>query len=239
MHVGASRIINTLADIGSKVDDKSKGFHIAAGIFRRVMKPDAIKKFYQYCPSTEGTLPAWREMEDHLTRWLKVCFDIYEHPDGKSYSRFPGNLILEAFPEIVDIDMDQYFHAFHATKESMLAYGFNIKQSWDRNVPTLLHQGGAMQQFMPYHDAVYTPKYQSGDRFEWETGVQNHTYAKDIFELDSNEDIPICPALRLKATVDGTCSPSYDGIARQIPKVMFITKDKNLLKDFIVEKLKF
>ena len=116
MHIGASRMVRTLMDIGSKLDDKSKGFHVAAGIYYRIMRPDAVKKFYQYCPSTEGGLPAWKEMESHLTRWLQVCFQIWEHPDGASYSRFPYDLILAAFPEIVDIDNETYYHAFHSTK---------------------------------------------------------------------------------------------------------------------------
>ena len=100
-----------------------------------------------------------------------------------------------------------------------MAYGFDINLPWDRNVPSILHQVGAMQQFMPYHEAVDPRKYQSGDQFVWETGLQNHTYAKDLFDLASDEDMPICPALRLKKSVDGTCSPSFDGIADQIPSV--------------------
>ena len=222
MHVSTSRYVRTLMDIGSKLDDKSKGFHIAAGIFHRVMKPEAKRKFYQYCPSTEGALPAWLETEEHFTRWLKVCFEIYEHPDGASYSRFPAHLIMQEFPEIVDIDNDTYFHAYHSMKESVINYGMDPKFPWDRNVPQLIQQGGPMQQFMPYHDAVDARKYQSGDRFVWESGIQDHTYARDIFEIDSNEDMPICPALRLKSSVDGTCSPSYDGIEDLIPQVRII-----------------
>ena len=221
MHYESGRIIRTLNEIGSKLDDPSKGFHIACGIFRRAMKPQPKKKFYQYCPSMEGTLPAWLEMENHLTRWLTACYKVFKHADGNSYRRFPVQIIQEQFPEIVDIDTNQYYHGYCATLESIKAYGLDVNKPWERNVPTLLHQFGAMQLHMPYHDAIDNNKYQTGERFVWETGKQSTTYAKDLFEFSSTENIPKCPALRLRASVDGTNSPSYEQIEDQIPKVMF------------------
>ena len=219
MHYESSRTVKTLNAIGTMIDWSTKSYHVAEGITRRVMKPMKAKKLYQYCPSTEGLLPCWLEQEDHLIRWFRVCFDIYCHPDGKSYSRFPVELIHEEFPEFVDIDTDTYYQGYWATYESIKAYGLDKSESWDRNIPTLLHQLGAMQQFIPYHQAVNPRKYQAGDRFVWETGIQNNTYAKDLFELDSTEPMPKCPALRLRQDLDGTSSPSYEGMEDMKPAV--------------------
>ena len=221
MHYESGRIIKTLNEIGSKVDDSSKGFHIAYGIFRRVMKPQPKKKYYQYCPSIEGLLPAWLEMENHLTRWLAACYKVFCHPDGNAYPKFPVQIIQNEFPEIVDIDTELYYHGYCATYESIKAYGFDKTKPWERNVPDLLHQFGAMQLHIPYHDAVDCDKYQTGEKFIWNTGKQQHTYAKDLFEIDSTENMPKCPALRFRSSVDGTNSPSYEQIEDQIPKVMF------------------
>ena len=219
MHVSTSRYIRTLMDIGSKLDDKSKGYHIAAGIFQRVMKPEAKRKFYQYCPSTEGLLPAWIESVDHFERWLSVCYKIHVHPNRDSKSEFPVHLIYEEFPEISDIDAETYFHGFWAMYEGMRAYGMDKAKSWDRNVPTLLHQLGAPQQFIPYHKAIDANRYQEGERFVWEAGKQQHTYTKDLFDMDEKL-VPVCPALRLKrSALDGTCSPSFEGIEDMKPTV--------------------
>ena len=221
MHHESSRKIRTLNMIGAKVDESSKSYHVASGVLRSVQKVTMVKKVYQYCPSSEGLLPSWLEQEDHLNRWLKVCFEIFSHPDGRSYTRFPVQLIHAEFPEIVDIDNDTYFHAYWATYESIKAYGFDKHQPWERNLPTLLHQLGAMQQFIPYHQAVNSQKYQAGNQYEWNTGRENNSYAKDLFDLSSSEPIPKAPALRLRKDLDGTCSPSYDGMEDLRPQVNY------------------
>ena len=102
------------------------------------------------------------------------------------------------------------------------AYGFDKNKSWERNVPDLLHQCGAMQQHIPYHSAVSKQKFQYGDEFVWKAGKQDHTYAKDLFEIDSNEDMPKSPALRLRTDLDGTSSPSYEGIEDLRPQVNIV-----------------
>ena len=168
----------------------------------------------------EGLLPAWTESVDHLDRWLAACFQIYKHPQKNSASRFPVEILHKAFPEIVDIDTSTYFHAFWATYESMGAYGLDKTISWERHTPTLLHQCGAMQQFIPYHKAVDVDKFQEEGQYEFHTGVQHHTYAKDLFENDA-EISPVCPALCLRKDLDGTASPSYEGMEDIKPKVSF------------------
>ena len=220
MHHESGRIVRTLTDIGTKVDTTTKEYHVAAGIPRRVYKAEPVKKTYQYCPSSEGLLPAWLESVDHLIRWLRVCYLVYIHPARNSHSRFPFELFLEEFPDIQDIDDDLYFHAFWSTYESIRAYGLDKKVPWERHTPTLLHQLGAMQAFIPYHKAVPAEKFQ-GDDFEWKTGYQNHTYTKDLFQSpDSGRvDKVVCPALRLRKDLDGTASPSYEGVEDLRPKV--------------------
>ena len=203
------------------MDQSSETYHIAAGIFRKVSKAVDSKKYYEYCPSLEGLLPAWTESVDHLDRWLAACFLVYEHPLKNSVSQFPVEILQQAFPEIVDIDTSTYFHAFWATYESIKAYGLDKKIAWERHTPTLLHQLGAMQQFIPYHKAVDTKKFQAEDAYEWNTGVQEHTYAKDLFEgVDDDAEItPLCPAICLRKDLDGTSSPSYEGQEDVKPKV--------------------
>ena len=215
-HFEASRKIRTLNDIGKKPNSADTMFHVAFGIKRPSITPDKAKKFYEYCPSTEGLLPCWYESVDHLERWLSVCFEVFMHPNRDSTSKFPVGLFYDEFPEISDIDQETYFHGFWATYESIKAYGFDKRKPWDRYVPTLLHQLGAMQQFLPYHQAVDPTKYQTGDRFEWKTGVQNHTYTKDIFDMPEDR-MPVCPALRLKEDLDGTSSPSFAGLEDMKP----------------------
>ena len=225
-HHETGRVVQTLTDIGTRLNQSCEKFHIAAGIFRYVLPPTENQKHYEYCPSAEGLLPAWTEMVDHLERWLEACFLVYNHPQKKSYSKFPVEILQEAFPEIVDIDTDTYFHGFWATYESIKAYGLDKTVAWERHTPTLLHQVGAMQQFIPYHKAVDPTKFQNQDDFEWNTGVQNHTYAKDLFEIDS-EITPVCPALCLRKDLDGTASPSYDGIEDLKPSVSLFYRGKN------------
>ena len=222
MHFESGRIIQTLYQIGSKVDQKCKSYHLAAGLTRKVMKTEAAKKTYQYCPSSEGLLPAWLESVDHLIRWLRVCYKVYEHPQRNSNSRFPFHLFMEEFPDIQDIDDNTYFHGFWATYDSIRAYGLNKKIPWERHTPTLLPFLGGMQGFLPYHKAIASEKFQ-GDDFEWHTGIQDHTYAKDIFEVGANEDEDrmVAPALRLRPDLDGTASPSYEGMEDIKPEVSF------------------
>ena len=222
MALANGRTMKTLNDIGSRVDWSTQGFHIAEGILRRATKPGDARRTYKYCPSVEGLLPAWLESVDHLIRWLTACFEVHEHPDRNSnFPKWPVEILRNAFPEFVDIDNSTYFHAFWATYDSIRAYGFEKSLPWERNVPDLLHQLGAMQQFMPYHKMVNPTTFQPGERFEWNSGAQSHTYAKDLFDFDpdNNADIPICPALRLKETLDGTCTPSFEGLTELKPKV--------------------
>ena len=211
-------MVQTLTEIGTRLDQSSETFHIAAGIVRKVVKSTGARKYYEYCPSIEGLLPAWLEMADHMERWLAASFLVYQHPNRSSYSKFPVEILQEAFPEIVDIDTDTYFHAFWATYESIKAYGLDKTIAWERHTPTLLHQVGAMQQFIPYHKAVDPEKFQANGQYEWHTGVQNHTYAKDLF-TNNSETTPICPALCLRPDLDGTASPSYDGLEDIKPNV--------------------
>ena len=218
-HHESSRVIQMLNEIGSNVDWESRSFHVAFEMQRKVMKPGQIKEYFQYCPSLEGLLPVWLEQVDHLVRWLTVCYDIYEHADADSFARFPVNLIHDAFPEIVDISNDTYYHAYWATYESMKSYGFDIRKSWERNVPALLHQLGAMQQFIPYHQAVNAQDYQEGEKFVWRTGIENNSYAKDLFLPREDGTIPKAPALTVKPDLDGTSSPSYDGMEEMKPSV--------------------
>ena len=75
--------------------------------------------------------------------------------------------------------------------------------------------------FLPYHQAVNPQKYQAGDKFAWKTGKQNNSYAKDLFDLSSSEPIPKAPALRLREDLDGTNSPSYEGMEDLRPDVSF------------------
>ena len=224
MHYESSRIIQMLNEIGSNIDWSSSIFHIASGMPRRTMKPNQTKQYYQYCPSLEGLLPAWLEQVDHLKRWLTVCFEIFEHADADVYKRFPVHLVHDAFPEIVDIPNDKIYHGYWATYDSMKAYGFDIKKSWERNLPALLHFCGAMQQFIPYANAVNSQDYQEGEQYVWRTGIEDNTYAKDLFNLSSTGRIPKSPALCLKSDVDGTSSPSFEGMEELIPKVCFILK---------------
>ena len=160
----------------------------------------------------------WLEMVEHLERWLAACFLVYEHPLRNSVSKFPVEILQEAFPEIVDIDTNTYFHAFWATYESIKAYGLDKKMAWERHTPTLLHQLGAMQQFIPYHKAIDAKKFQEPGQYEWHVGKQNHTYAKDLFNMNA-DTTPVCPALRLRNDLDGTASPSYDGMEDLKPEV--------------------
>ena len=219
MHYESSRIIQMLNDIGTQVDWTAAEFHIAADMPRWVMKPQQTKKYYQYCPSLEGLLPAWLEQVDHTIWWLSVCTDIYEHPDADSYKRFPVHLVHEAFPEIVDIPNDAIYHGYWATYDSVKAYGFNIKLAWERNVPAILNQIGAMQQFIPYPQAINAETFQEGERYVWRTGIESNSYAKDLFNLSSNGRLPVSPALMLRHDVDGTSSPSFEGMEDLIPKV--------------------
>ena len=222
MHYESTKMVRMLNEIGSKVDWSAKSYHIGEGVLLKVMKPGSARKYYQYCPSLEGLLPAWLEQTDHLIRWLKVAFEIAQHEDANSYSKFPVHLVHEAFPEIVDISNDNYYHAFWATYESIKAFGFDKSKPWERNVPTLLHFGGAMQAHIPYHAAVNEQTFQYGDEFIWEAGKQNHTYTKDLFDIDSKEPMPKSPALRMKTNLDGTSSPSYEGIEELKPEVSLI-----------------
>ena len=223
MHFESGRIFSTLFEIGSKVDEEGKSFHLASGLRRKVMRAEPPQKIYQYCPSSEGLLPAWLESVDHLIRWMRACFKVYEHPLRNSHSRFPVEIFLDEFPEIQDIDNATYFHGFWATHGQIRAYGLDIKIDWDRHVPTLLHQCGAMQGYLPYHKAIASEKFQ-GDDFEWHTGIQNHTYARDLFELGEaeSEDKVVSPALRLRKDLDGTASPSYEGVEDLRPEVRII-----------------
>ena len=212
MHFESSRVIQMLNDIGSKIDWSSRSYHVACGMVRRVMKPGQVKQYYEYCPSLEGLLPAWLEQVDHLTRWLTVCFEVFEDDDANGYNRFPFHLFHRAFPEIVDIDNHVYYHAYWSTYDMVKAYGFNIHRSWERNVPALLHQLGCMQQFIPYHQAVDAQVYQEGERFVFRTGIEDNTYAKDLFDFGQSGMVPKSPALKLKWHINGTSSPSWDGM---------------------------
>ena len=219
LHLESGRIFQTLFEIGSKVDDTCKSFHLASGLSRKVLRAEPLKKVYQYCPSSEGLLPAWLESSDHLIRVLRACFKVQEHPLKTSQSRFPVEIFLDEFPEIQDIDNITYYHTFWAMHAQIRAYGLDIKIPWERHAVTLLNQSGAMQMFLPYHKAIASEKYQ--EDFEWHTGIQNHTYAKDLFELGEAEsdDKVVSPALRLKKELDGTASPSYEGVEDLRPKV--------------------
>ena len=218
-HHETGRVVQTLNDIGTDLDHTCESFHIAAGIVRRISKPNESKRFYEYCPSLEGLLPAWTESVDHLDRWLTACYQVYKHPLKNSVSKFPVEILQQAFPEIVDIDAYTYWHAFWATYESIGAYGLDKSIAWERHTPTLLHQCGAMQQFIPYHKAVDVDKFQDESEYEWHAGAQHHTYAKDLFENDA-ETSPVCPALCLRKDLDGTSSPSYEGMEDIKPKVI-------------------
>ena len=219
MHYESSRVIQMLNDIGSDIDWKSSIFHIACDMPRRVMKPRQAKKFYQYCPSLEGLLPVWLEQVDHAKRWLTACYDVFEHPDADSYKRFPVNIFHEAFPEFVDIPNELFYHGYWSTYEQVKAYGYDVKKAWERNIPNWLHQLGAMQQYIPYAQAVNALDYQEGERYVWRTGIEENSYAKDLFNMSSTGKIPVSPALMLKKDVDGTSSPSYEGREDLIPKV--------------------
>ena len=218
MHFESGRVTRTLNAIGTKVDCTVKTYHLAAGMERKSMKQVTAKKYYEYCPSSEGLLPAWSEQVDHLIRWLRACFEVYNHENRNSVSRFPAEIFHQEFPEMVDISDWEYFHGFWATHETIRAYGLDKKQAWEKHTPTLLHFLGAMQQFIPYHKAVDPKKFQDGG-FNWETGVQNNTYAKDIFDFEGTPVVPKAPALRLRTNLDGTCSPSYEGMADLRPSV--------------------
>ena len=137
-----ARTIQTLNDLGSRIDWTSQGYHVAEGILRRAMKPADIRKFYQYCPSLEGLLPAWLESVDMMIRWLQACFLVYNHEHRNSTKNFPAEILQNAFPEIADIDRNRYFHAFWSTYDSIRAYGFDRSQPWERNVPDILNQLG-------------------------------------------------------------------------------------------------
>lgn len=207
------------------MDQSEETFHIAAGIVRKVLKPADPKRFYEYCPSLEGLLPAWTETVDHLDRWLTACNQVYNHPDRNSISKFPVDILQKAFPEIVDIDTTTYYHGFWATYESIKHYGLDKNVAWERHTPTLLHQVGAMQQFIPYHKAVDGKKFQAEGQYEWHTGVQQHTYARDLFNMNA-DTTPVCPALCLRKDLDGTASPSFEGIEDVKPKVSYCGKNR-------------
>ena len=217
VHHENSRSTRTLNNIGTKIDHEVRSYQIAAGLTRRTLKMANANRFYEYCPSSEGQLPDWMDQVDHLIRWLTACFEVYKHPDRNSPSKFPVEIFHNAFPEIVDISNEKYMHGFWATHEAVRAYGLDKKVAWEKHTPTLLHFFGAMQMFLPYHRALDPEKFQNGE-FIWKTGVQNLTYAKDLFDFES-DTIPKAPALRLRSDLDGTSSPSYEGIAHLRPRV--------------------
>ena len=150
---------------------------------------------------------------------MKVSFKVNNHPLRDSRSRFPTDLYLEEFPEIQDIDNSTYYHAFWATYESVRAYGLDPKIPWEKHTPTLLHFLGAMQGFLPYHQAIDKTKFQV-DGYMWETGIQNHTYTKDLYTFDEKVKVPKCPVLCLRKDLDGTASPSFEGMENLKPNSM-------------------
>ena len=78
---------------------------------------------------------------------------------------------------------------------------------------------GAMQAWIPYHKAVDETTFGEGEQYQFELGVQNNTYAKDLFDIAKNGPVPVCPALKLKSNLDGTSTPSFEGIQSLKPKV--------------------
>ena len=76
-----------------------------------------------------------------------------------------------------------------------------------------------MQGWVPYHKAIDEKKFGNGDQFNFETGVQHHTYTKDLFVLDEERPMPACPALRLREDLDGTATPSFEGLSEVKPQV--------------------
>ena len=79
-----------------------------------------------------------------------------------------------------------------------------------------------MQMWLPYHKAVDKSKFGEGGQYNFEGGVQDHTYTKDIFDIDPKGPVPVCPALRLKTNLDGTSTPSFEGLENLKPKVKLI-----------------
>lgn len=81
------------------------------------------------------------------------------------------------------------------------------------------HYSGAIQQFIPYHQAIEEKKFKEGEQFQFKVGVQNHTYAKDLFDIKEGAPMPVCPALKLKTDLDGTSTPSFEGLEDLKPEV--------------------
>ena len=113
------------------------------------------------------------------------------------------------FPEASDFDKSRWFHAYQATKEMIQNYDFDLEQPWQRNVPTILYQFGAMQHYIRPDEAIDSEKFSAGG-FIFNIGQQINPSVKDIFVKHGNE-LPIAPALLITPdTVDGTSAPSYE-----------------------------
>ena len=92
-------------------------------------------------------------------------------------------------------------------------YGFDIEQPWQRNVPDILFQFGALQQHIRQDVTIDNTMFSTGE-FQFELGQQINPAVKDIFVKNGNE-LPIAPSLLITpATVDGTSAPSYEAAER-------------------------
>lgn len=84
--------MRTLKKLGALPAVQRTGISVAKGIIRPKVSEKTTSKFFQYCPSTEGALPSWKEMVNHTIKWLTGAFEIYQKEDFDEYQSFPFEL---------------------------------------------------------------------------------------------------------------------------------------------------
>ena len=181
-----------------------EGVLLASDITRVKIGPEQLDKVVEYAPSLEGAVPAFRHSTENLEKMLEACYETHKAGYSETSKYFDDKEFRQRFPNAKFISNDRWRHAFLAMKETMMAYAFDLKANWTRNIPFLLGKLGAYQGWINSEEIIDQKKFVSS-RYEYKPLGSVADIMKDI----SNRAKPIAPALLYDSRkMDGTSTPS-------------------------------
>ena len=201
-HAQEGQDLKMIRDMGTLA--LKQGVRLAKGIMRVKIGPDQLDKVVEYAPSLEGAAPAFRHSAENLEKLLEAGFETYKAGYLETVKYFDDKEFKQRFPNEKFISTERWKHAYLALKENMLAYAFDLKANWTRNLPFLLGKMGAYQGWINSEDVIDQKKFVSS-RYEYKPLGTVADIMKDL----SNRAKPVAPALLLDPKkMDGTATPS-------------------------------
>ena len=181
-----------------------EGILLMKDVTRVKIGPEQLDKVVEYAPSLEGAAPAFRHSTENLEKMLEACFETSKLEGSEEKQYFDDKEFRKRFPNAKFISTDRWRHAYRAMKETMMAYAFDLKTNWTRNIPFLLGKLGAYQGWVNADDIIDQKKFVSSMYDYKPIGT-----VADIMKDISNRAKPIAPALLYDPQkMDGTSTPS-------------------------------